>query len=343
MFLEQFRGRKKDSEASVALDQQIAPAGLTDKGCKREANEDRYLIIESPVGSGYFVFDGMGGAPGGEAAAHLSQEATRRIFADASPEQGSEAVLWAALTKAHQSILMRRGSSEFSSMGTTVVGATVNQSQVLIASVGDSRAYVMNEGTSEQLTSDHTFVQQLVDEGHIQPQDALLHPQAHILTRCIGSAHEFEIDIRSFWIWPVEPGGSCDTLLLCSDGLYSLVTDEEMACIISRAPPSEACEKLIALALERGGYDNITALIIPLSGRLRTQPLADAPASQQKRAGTTLSKTPEKSRKEKRPVSRAQSPQPIAWKSHIMALSGLALITAAITLGGFVFWKVLAN
>lgn len=343
MFLEQFRGRKKISEETVSLDESSAPAGLTDRGAKREVNEDRYLMIQSPVGEGYFVFDGMGGAPGGEAAAHLSQEATRRVFNDCEPSQESEVVLRAALQKAHQAILLRRGSPEFSAMGTTVVGAVVNRNEVVIASVGDSRAYVMNDGTSEQLTSDHTFVQQLVDQGHIQPQDALLHPQAHILTRCIGSSPEFELDVQKFWIWPADPGASGDILLLCSDGLYSVVTDDEMSCIVSTQSPSVACEKLIALAIERGGYDNITAIVVPISGRLRVEPLVEPAISRQRHLGAHSRQTRERSENESQLNVRASPRQPINWPAHSIALSGLAVITAAITLVGFVFLKVMAN
>ena len=105
----------------------------------------------------------------------------------------------------------------------------------------------------------------MVDSGKIAPDEALSHPQAHVLTRCIGSEPALEVDVQKFWIWDAYDGEPTDCLLLCTDGLYSLVTEGEMATIISEKPPQRVCIELVELAKSRGGYDNITCAVIPLA------------------------------------------------------------------------------
>lgn len=246
-------------------------AAGSDPGCEREANEDRYLAAQSNFGTGYFVFDGMGGAPCGEAAAQVSSDSIKDFLTNAE-RQDAETVIRDAIQHAQECLLALRKSPEMASMGTTVVGAYVADNRVAIASIGDSRVYRIGDGFIDQLTEDHTLVQQLVDAGHISPSDALTHPQSHVLTRCLGSDSNFQIDSRTYWLWPTTPGQREELLLLCSDGLYSLVSDQEL-CEIARAmSPEESVNKLIALARERGGFDNITVLIKPLPGVLRDRP-----------------------------------------------------------------------
>lgn len=277
MVFDQIRGRQEGAEERSRSSQLRVPASLTDRGCVREVNEDRFLTLESPVGSAYFVFDGMGGERGGEAAAQLAFEIVRTAFQESTADDDAEAILRGALSRAHQTILLRRSNPALSSMGTTVVGIVVRGREVIVASVGDSRAYLMHDQAAQQLTSDHTFVQQLVDEGHIQPQDALLHPQSHILTRCLGSSVACDIDVRRFWVWPKTSDDPAESLLLCSDGLYSLVSEGEMACVVAQELPTVACAKLVQLARERGGFDNITTIVVPLSGQLKSEPFDREP------------------------------------------------------------------
>lgn len=259
---------KEDKPREAACD--TCAAG-TDPGCEREANEDRYLVTRAVCGSGYFVFDGMGGAPGGAAAAEVSSEAINDFFRH-SESSDVETAMRASIEYAQGRLLEARTAPGRTNMGTTVVGACVNGTNVAIGAVGDSRAYHISDGCIRQLTSDHTIVQQLVDAGHLSPQDALMHPQSHVLTRCLGSEISFKIDCLRFWLWPTRLGQRGDTLLLCSDGLYSLVSDQEICEIVCNLGADDAVAKLIQLARERGGFDNITVLIKPLDGLLRDKP-----------------------------------------------------------------------
>jgi serine/threonine protein phosphatase PrpC len=188
-------------------------------------------------------------------------------------------------------------------MGTTVVGAYVNGSRIGIASVGDSRAYKISSGVIEQLTSDHTIVQQLVDAGHLDPQDALLHPQSHVLTRCLGSEISFAIDLKMMWLWPNKLGQPGDVMVLCSDGLYSMVSDQEICEIIGQMSPHAAVPRLIALARERGGFDNITVIIVALNGKLHSRPPA-APAEPQIEPRSAIDPTNHRQKREYIETSR---------------------------------------
>lgn len=242
--------------------------GLSDPGCERESNEDRFLVVTRGDVAGYFVFDGMGGQPAGEAAAQISADAIQQALNEFS---GGDLRLFMAyaIEFAQTELLSRRGDPETEGMGTTVVGVVTRGDEVVIGAVGDSRAYHIGRGSVTQVTCDHTLVQQLVDAGQISPHDALLHPQSHILTRCLGSTLDFAVDSTRYELKGIGRKNSPDEwLLLCSDGLYSLVSDEEMGAIVLNFNSEEATEKLIALARSRGGFDNITALVIPLRGHL---------------------------------------------------------------------------
>lgn len=247
------------------------PAAASDPGCERPNNEDRYLVARSPVGTGYFVFDGMGGEPNGEAAAQVSSDTIKEFFSQQSNRDPQEA-LCASIEVAQQKLLATRTfPHRAGGMGTTVVAACITASRLAIAAVGDSRAYRVRAGTIEQLTSDHTIVQQLVDAGQLEAKDALVHPQAHVLTRCLGSAISFKIDCISFVIEASDSGEGADSLVLCSDGLYSMVSDEEIADVVSQMSPEVAVKQLVGMARARGGFDNITVVVIPVGGFLREE------------------------------------------------------------------------
>jgi PPM family protein phosphatase len=247
------------------------PAAITDTGCERQLNEDRYAVIESSSGLAWLVCDGMGGVTGGELAAQLAIDAIRRDLENLPPRP-ADVALKAAILEANRIIVLRRQNRAFAGMGTTIVSAMFDQADVVIASVGDSRGYLIRDGAIQQLTKDHTYVQELVDSGQIKPEDALSHPQAHILTRCIGSEPGLAVQASKFWIWQVPDGEPKDQLLLCSDGLYSLVSDGEIANVVSNNSPQQACVQLVELAKTRGGYDNITLAVIPLGGQLKNEP-----------------------------------------------------------------------
>ncbi len=272
-------GEKKDFSIDDVGDTDAVPAAITDTG-ERELNEDRYAVIESRSGLAWLVCDGMGGATGGELAAQLAIDAIRRDLENLPPRP-VEAALRGALLEANRVIVLRRQNQAFSQMGTTVVAALFNGSEVVVGHVGDSRAYLVRDGAIQSLTTDHTLVQELVNKGQIRADEALSHPQAHILTRAIGSEPALEIETSRFWIWDGRPGEVTDYLLLCSDGLYSLVSEGDIANVISQHPPKRACVKLVEMAKAQGGFDNITLAIIPLGGQLKQEP----PSGFQQRIG----------------------------------------------------------
>lgn len=262
------RERKREKQRRRAVASTFHAVGLSDPGCERESNEDRFLLVTRDDMAGYFVFDGMGGQPAGEAAAQISLD----IINDAlccHEADDLKFLMSHVICLAQQEILSRRGDPRTEGMGTTAVGVLVGHDQLVVGAVGDSRAYRITRGSISQITHDHTLVQQLVDAGQLSPHDALVHPQSHILTRCLGSTLDFAVDVRCYRLLEEtrqqEPE---EWLLLCSDGLYSLVADEEMAAIVLNFTPAEATEKLIQVARSRGGFDNITALVIPLGRRL---------------------------------------------------------------------------
>ncbi|MDC0357516.1 protein phosphatase 2C domain-containing protein [Oligoflexia bacterium] len=273
------RTDKKGTGDSDASENRDIPAAITDTGCERDLNEDRYAVVESPSGLAWLVCDGMGGQTGGELAAQLAIDAIRRDLENV-PARPPELALKSAILEANRIIVLRRQNQAFAGMGTTIVTALFNGLEVVIAHVGDSRAYLVRDGAIQQLTTDHTYVQQLVDAGQIRADQALAHPQAHILTRCIGAEPGLEIDLQKFWIWEVGENEPTDYLVLCSDGLYSLVSEGDIATIMSQNSPQRACVKLVALAKERGGFDNITLAITPLGGQLRQEPPAGYSATQ---------------------------------------------------------------
>ena len=265
--------RDKDTREEVrrGADELSAAAMVTDQGKERDVNEDRCAVITALSGTCAIVLDGMGGVEGGEFAAQLALEAFQR-FMQEHPTLPPEAAMRGAVDEAHRVVKLRRQNQTFVSMGTTVVAILVDHDEVVVANVGDSRAYLVRDGNTEQLSIDHTVVQELVDRQEIRKEDALTHPQSHVLTQCLGSAGSLSLTLKKYWIWPTEDEGARDTMLLCSDGLYSLVPDEEIGLIVSTHSPEEACSILTRLANDRGGYDNITAAILPIGGLLRDEP-----------------------------------------------------------------------
>jgi protein phosphatase len=213
----------------------------------------------------------MGGVAGGELAAQLAIDAMRRHL-ESNPPRTASVALQAAILEANRVIVLRRQNPLFGAMGTTAVGVMFQGAEVSIAHAGDSRLYVIRDGSIEQLTTDHTFVQQLVASGEITPAEALDHPQAHVLTKCLGHKPGLDASEKSLWLWEEGPGGGRDTLLLCTDGLYSLVSDKEIAAAVSDMTSQRACVHLVELAKSRGGFDNVTIAIVPLDGVLREAP-----------------------------------------------------------------------
>jgi protein phosphatase len=317
MLLEE-QDKKRTTEGQLTTEDFSVPAAITDTGCERELNEDRYAVIESSSGVAWLVCDGMGGATGGELAAQLAIDAIRRDL-EKYHGRAADVALKSAIIEANRVIVLRRQNQAFSSMGTTIVGVMFDGPEVAIASIGDSRAYLIRDGAIQQLTVDHTYVQQLVDRGEIKPEEALAHPQAHILTRCVGAEPGIDVDVSRYWIWPNEASDPNDSIMLCSDGLYSLVSEGEIATTVTRLSPQASCVKLVELAKARGGFDNITVAIVPLAGQVRQSP----PPNYRQQVKSEVSET-----------ETEKSPKGKLGK-HILLLSLLSGLAIAVTAGLF--------
>lgn len=235
--------------------------GLSDIGRVRESNQDCFAVSvdgADPVWA--VVCDGMGGANGGYYASSTAVGAFSHSmdisFEGLKPKQ-IENVLCEAVSNANESIYKTScEQAELSGMGTTLVAAVVLGDNVHVVHVGDSRAYLISDDKIAQITTDHSVVQQLVDLGQITEEEAKTHPEKNMITRAVGVKETVDADVSTIRFRKNE------AILLCSDGLSNLVTEEEMLNIVMGTTHEEAAELLTALALSRGGPDNITAVII---------------------------------------------------------------------------------
>jgi protein phosphatase len=241
-------------------------AAATDAGRTRRRNEDAYAL-EPPL---YVVADGMGGAQAGELASRLAVAAFREFHE--ADELEPEARLEATVREANRRIYERaQGDTSVAGMGTTITAALVEGSRVVVGHVGDSRAYLLRSGALEQLTEDHSLVADLVRSGQLTSEEAETHPQRSVITRALGT--DAEVDVDTFAI-DVGPG---DVLLLCSDGLTTMLSDEEITGIVLESDELDAAAKaLVRAANRRGGEDNITVVLVRIGdgddtlGRLQT-------------------------------------------------------------------------
>jgi len=249
----------------------MIPAAVTDTGCERELNEDRYAVVECESGVAWIVCDGMGGAKGGELAAQLVIDCIR-LELERLPKTSVANAVKHLMTESNRAINLRRQNPAFADMGTTLVVVMFDGTNLAVGHCGDSRAYLVRDSAIQQLTRDHTYVQDLVDQGQITVEEAMSHPQAHVLTRCVGSEINPPIDIEKFWIWESVEYSATDYLVLCTDGLYSLLSDGEICSIVATSSPQKACVQLVETARARGGYDNITVAIVPLGGQMKSEP-----------------------------------------------------------------------
>jgi serine/threonine protein phosphatase PrpC len=255
-------------------------AGTTDAGRKRRRNEDAF-VLDPPL---FAVADGMGGAQAGEVASRLAAAAFRE-FHEADELEPEERV-GAIIQEANRRIYERaRSDAQASGMGTTITAALLRDANVALGHVGDSRAYRLREGRLEQLTEDHSLVADLVRTGRITPEEADTHPQRSVITRALGT--DPEVDVDTFTV-PAEPG---DVFLLCSDGLTTMVEEDEIVEIITRSPDlAQATKALVKAANRAGGEDNITVVLFSLSAE--PEPLEDtAVASPERSAQADLEDT----------------------------------------------------
>lgn len=243
-------------------------ASLTDVGLQRSNNEDSYLYWEPDSDEEFrrkgrlaVIADGMGGYEGGQEASRLAVETVRHIY-DAEFDGDAQRTLLQALDSAHRNI--QRYAEEhpvFHGMGTTCTAVSIIGRELCFAHVGDSRLYLVRPGTISRLTRDHSYVGRLVESGIVRSEDAESHPQRHILTAALGSGKDVVPDKPEHPL-PLEEG---NTLVLCTDGLWSLVGEQDIAHVVRSGTPSESCTALVKMALERGGPDNVTLLVLRIA------------------------------------------------------------------------------
>ena len=234
----------------------------SDTGRQRRANEDS-LLARAPL---FVVADGMGGAQAGEVASRIAVESFQSGVHDAAqPELALAELAREANSRIHE---LSHANAEQAGMGTTLTAVYVGEEEVAIAHVGDSRAYCLRDGQLLRLTDDHSLVDELLRQGRLTPEEAVEHPQRSVITRALGPEGVVEVDTRSF------RARSGDVYLLCSDGLTTMIAEEEIAAVLlAHARLRDAGEALIAAANQAGGRDNITVVLI----RLEQVELDDAP------------------------------------------------------------------
>ncbi|MGE5072121.1 MAG: protein phosphatase 2C domain-containing protein [Anaerolineae bacterium] len=265
----------------------LGAVALSHAGMSGKNNEDRYAISSYATEANKPVLfavlsDGIGGHRAGEVAAEL---AVNYISETVSQSNGKNPIqiMESGIHSASQAIASRSASKEEQhGMGATCACAWIEDSHLFIAYVGDSRIYLVRDGSIQRLTIDHTWVQEAMDKGIITPAQAHDHPNVHVIRRHLGSVELPEVDFRLRLSGnedtqrahdnqgaPLKPG---DTLLMCTDGLTDMVWDDEiLRLILTRNSLKSAAEDLIAQANERGGHDNITVILISVPREI-TQP-----------------------------------------------------------------------
>jgi protein phosphatase len=242
---------------------QITSCARSDLGRTREVNED-YHLVESGLGL-YLVADGMGGHGNGEIASRVAARVIERQLRETAPRRSGRAAdeadcdrLRGAIRAANLAVLSEVERDErLAGMGCTLVVMLLREEAAAIAHVGDSRAYRMRAGRLELVTEDHTWVHEQVSAGLLSEAEALSHPFRSVVTRAVGGGDEIVVDTGTV---DVQRG---DLLLLCSDGLNAVVSDEQIAQILRReGDPDDRCRALIAAANAGGGPDNITVLLV---------------------------------------------------------------------------------
>lgn len=240
----------------------VTIAYRTDTGRDRKENQDciSYICDERQSIHLLIVADGVGGAVCGHIASQLAVQTIRQSFfasehLTVSPVVGMGERLAYAIGEANRMILHRgRRDRHCRGMGSTCAVLVLHNEQAFIAHAGDSRVYLIREDRIVQLTRDHSRVQRMLDDGLITEDEAVNHPDRNHLERALGLREEVQVDLRPVPL-PIEEN---DRLLICTDGLTSLVWDMEIFAVVRGMAPDDACKKLIAMANERGGYDNIS-------------------------------------------------------------------------------------
>ena len=233
--------------------------GATDVGRVREKNDDQYLLA-SPL---FAVADGMGGARGGDVASITAVEALKAAF----DGKTSADDLVEAVKAANRAVYEKAGSRQLRGMGTTITALALlpgaeddeggKAEEFAVVNVGDSRAYMLRDGELQQLTDDHNVPGELLRRGELTAEQAAVHPQRNLVTRVLGIEDEVEVDV-----WQLLPYAG-DRFLLASDGLFGEISDDDVATVLrTESDPDAAARKLVDMARDAGGHDNITVVIV---------------------------------------------------------------------------------
>lgn len=226
----------------------------TEVGHVREHNEDSLTVLP-PL---FAVADGMGGHEAGE----IASEITINTLNDLAPESADAEALARAVVAANLNVIKAPSQGiGREGMGTTLTAAILEKERLIIAQVGDSRAYLLHNGSLQQITRDHSLMADMIEAGQLTEAEARVHPNRSVITRAIGSDPHMQPDLYEL---NVETG---DRLLLCSDGVCGMIEDSEIASIMRQAPSAQACaDQLVEAALHAGGFDNATAVVVDVEG-----------------------------------------------------------------------------
>jgi len=236
--------------------------GMTDVGIVRSNNQDTFGFCEYDMNCCYAVVcDGMGGHAGGNIASETATEAIKQTISDAYEVFGRDRdickLLESSLKRANDTVFARSiEEPDLKGMGTTAVIAFYIDGSMYVAHVGDSRAYMFSAGTLIPVTKDHSIVQEMIDSGELTPEEAENHPYKHVITRALGIVAGVEVDSCKLENYNGEK------ILLCSDGLTNMVSTEEIENVLNTESPENVCERLVSLASEHGGKDNITVVLL---------------------------------------------------------------------------------
>ena len=239
-----------DSHTDNGSNARLSWGARSDVGLVRDHNEDSYLV-QAPV---FAVCDGMGGHAAGEVASSIAVTA---IAANA-PHHADDLLMGAAVEAANAAVIEGSIKGEGrEGMGCTASAAIIEDNHMAIAHVGDSRIYLLHAGTLVRLTHDHSYVEELVEAGEITADEARVHPSRSIITRALGSDPEMYADHFTISV------SSRDRIIICSDGLSSMVEDSEIEAIaVSSVSPQSAADNLVAAALTAGGHDNVSVIVV---------------------------------------------------------------------------------
>lgn len=237
--------------------------GITDKGVVRTQNQDGYYLdVPSEHLAVGVVCDGMGGAKAGNIASLIAVETFVNTLqrGQGDPDTPPPAVLSVAAEEANQAVYHRACTDpDCFGMGTTMVAALIVEQTAYLLNIGDSRAYHINQEGIVRLTRDHSVVEDMVARGDITPEEARTHPRKNLITRALGAEEHIRADLYE------KELQSGDFLLLCSDGLSNILSDQELLYeVIHGGEPSGCCQRLLDITISRGAPDNVTAVLFQI-------------------------------------------------------------------------------